>query len=92
MRTILAAASVLAMMSGAAMAQTTPSTADKPAEAGQKPSADPKQTSPGSTGAMQNEVGGTATSPQDVQKQGGAATAPGHQGDGKSTGGGDKPK
>jgi hypothetical protein len=86
MRNIVLAASMIALMSGAAVAQTTPSTTDKPAAAGQQPTSDPKQTSPGATGAMQNSTGGVATSPQDVQKQGGAATAPGHQGDGKATG------
>jgi polyisoprenoid-binding protein YceI len=93
MKTILAAASILAMASGAAVAQTAPSTVDKPAESGKS-----EKMSPGTTGAMQNEAGSVATSPQDVQKQGGAATAPQAQGDsgaaGKTTGGsgGEKPK
>lgn len=96
MRNLLIAASMIAVMSGAAVAQTTPSTTDKPAAAGQQPSADPKQTSPGSTGAMQNEAGGTATSPQDVQKQGGMGVgAEGDSGKAGKTmggGGGEKPK
>lgn len=92
MKKILAATAVLAMMSGAAIAQTTPSTTDKPADTkGEK-------MSPGTTGAMQNEAGAVATSPQDVQKQGAGATAPSAQGNsgaaGKTTGGGggEKPK
>lgn len=96
MKTMLAAASILAMASGAAMAQTTPSTTDKPAASGQGEKSE--KMSPGTTGAMQNEAGSVATSPQDVQKQGGAATAPKPQGDsgaaGKTTGGagGETPK
>jgi len=96
MKRILALGAAFALMTGAAVAQTTPSTADKPGASGQSQTTDPKQSSPGATGAMQNETGGVATSPQDVQKQGGAATAPSHKGDsGKTeTGGGnmEKPK
>ncbi len=94
MKRMIIAASALALMSGVAVAQTAPSSADKPGASGQQPTTDPKQTSPGTTGAMQNQTGGVATSPQDVQKQGGAATAPGHQGEaGKSsTGGSGKPQ
>lgn len=96
MKRILAIGTAFALMTGAAIAQTTPSTTDKPAPSGAAGTTDPKQSSPGATGAMQNETGGVATSPQEVQKQGGAATAPGHQGD-KSTSttggaGGEKPK
>lgn len=94
MRKILIAATAFAMTTGVAMAQS--STMDKPAPSGQSQSADPKHSSPGATGAMQNEAGGVATSPQDVQKQGGAATAPKPHGNsdsaGKTTGGGEKPK
>lgn len=78
MRRLIAATAVLALMTGSALAQTTPSNADKPAPSGQNQTTDPKQSSPGATGAMNNAAGGVATSPQDVQKQGGAATAPGH--------------
>lgn len=92
MRTLIAVTAIATMMAGAAIAQTSPSTADKPADTkGEK-------MSPGTTGAMQNEAGGVATSPQDVQKQGAGATAPKAQGDsgaaGKTTGGGggEKPK
>lgn len=95
MKTMLAAASILAITAGAAMAQTTPSTSDKPGAAGTDMKSDAKQSSPGATGAMQNESTGVATSPQDVQKQGGAATAPSHKDQGSSeTGGGagEKPK
>ncbi|MDR4307638.1 hypothetical protein IHQ68_13520 [Chelatococcus sambhunathii] len=93
MKRMIIAASALALMSGVAMAQTAPSSADKPGAAGQQPTTDPKQTSPGATGAMQNESGGVATSPQDVQKQGGAATAPSHKDQGSSsTGGASKPQ
>lgn len=96
MRTLLAAASIVALTTSGAMAQTTPSTTDKPAPSGQSNSADPKQSSPGATGAMQNEAGSVATSPQDVQKQGGMGV--GAEGDsgkaGKTMGGGgsEKPK
>ncbi|RXF74359.1 hypothetical protein [Hansschlegelia zhihuaiae] len=98
MRKMLLAASILSLAAGGAMAQTTPSTSDKPGAAGQNSTTDPKQTSPGATGAMQNEAGGVATSPQDVQKQGTGATTPQAKGDsgaaGKTTGGGgdEKPK
>lgn len=71
MKTLLAAASILIVSAGCAMAQTTPSTADKPAPSGQSNTTDPKQSSPGATGAMQNEAGSVATSPQEVEKQGG---------------------
>lgn len=92
MKRMIIAASALALMSGVAMAQTAPSSADQPGAAGQQPTTDPKQTSPGATGAMQNEAGGVATSPQDVQKQGGAATAPSHKDQGSSSTGGSKPQ
>lgn len=92
MRKILIAASALAIAAGPAFAQTAPSSADKPAASGQGEKSE--KMSPGTTGAMQNSTGGVATSPQDVQKQGGAATAPTPQGDsgkvGKETGGGEK--
>lgn len=96
MKKIILTATALMMTAGVAIAQT--SSTDKPAPSGSSQSADPKQSSPGATGAMQNEVGGVATSPQDVQKQGGAATAPKTDGNsesaGKTTGGGggEKPK
>lgn len=66
---ISAAIALALLMSGNAIAQTTPFTTDAPAAAGQKPQSDPKHTSPGSTGAMQNESSGVATSPQEVRKQ-----------------------
>ncbi len=66
---IPAAFALSLLISGSAFAQTTPSTTDAPATAGQKPQSDPKHTSPGATGAMQNESSGVATSPQDVRKQ-----------------------
>ncbi|MDR4305031.1 hypothetical protein IHQ68_00110 [Chelatococcus sambhunathii] len=66
---IPAAIALSLLISGSAIAQTTPSTTDAPAAAGQKPQSDPKQTSPGATGAMQNEAAGVATSPQEVRKQ-----------------------
>lgn len=73
------------------MAQSTPSTTDKPAASGQGEKSE--KMSPGTTGAMQNSTGGVATSPQDVQKQGTGATAPTTEGDsgkaGKKTGGGE---
>lgn len=59
-----AAASAIALAAGAAQAQTAPSTADKPAEKGAA-----GQMTPKTTGAMDNAVKGTATSPQEVQKQ-----------------------
>ena len=68
----LTAATIGLLITGSAFAQqpTTPSTVDPAAPAGQQPKADPKQSSPGATGAMQNQVGsGVATSPQDVQRQ-----------------------
>lgn len=68
MRT-LAIAALATVLGTAAMAQTTPSTTDAPGAAGQKPQTDPKQSSPGATGAMQNESSGVATSPQEVRKQ-----------------------
>lgn len=95
MRKILIAASILAIASGAAVAQDSSSKADKPGAAGQQPTTDSKQTSPGTTGAMQPPAG-VATNPQDVEKQGGAATAPGSDDKaGKSSVGGggmEKPK
>ncbi|PZQ17030.1 MAG: hypothetical protein DI565_06500 [Ancylobacter novellus] len=96
MRKILLAASIVALASAPAMAQTAPSSADKPASSGAHDKTE--KMSPGTTGAMQNSTGGVATSPQDVQKQGGGATAPTPQGDsgkaGSQTGGGagEKPK
>jgi hypothetical protein len=66
---VFAIATVAALMTTAAFAQTTPSTADAPGASGQNPQADPKHSSPGATGAMQNESSGVATSPQDVRKQ-----------------------
>jgi hypothetical protein len=98
MRKMLLAASILSLAASGAVAQTAPSSADKPGAAGRNSTTDPKQTSPGTTGAMQNEAGGVATSPQDVQKQGTGATTPQAHGDsgsaGKTTGGGggEKPK
>jgi hypothetical protein len=83
MRTLLAAASILAISASGAMAQTTPSTTDKPGPSGQSNTTDPKQSSPGATGAMQNEAGSVATSPQDVQKQGGGGVADPNKGDNK---------
>ncbi len=91
MRNILLTASVLALVAGPALAQSTPSTTDKPAASGQGEKSE--KMSPGTTGAMQNSTGGVATSPQDVQKQGTGATAPTTEGDsgkaGKKTGGGE---
>jgi hypothetical protein len=66
---ILPAVALAALMGGGAIAQTTPSITDAPGSAGRTPETDPKQTSPGATGAMQNESRGLATSPQDVRKQ-----------------------
>lgn len=66
---ILAAATLAVLMSGSAFAQTTPSTTDQPGASGQQPQADPKQSSPGATGAMQNESKSIATSPQEVREQ-----------------------
>jgi hypothetical protein len=90
-RNILLTASVLALVAGPALAQSTPSTTDKPAASGQGEKSE--KMSPGTTGAMQNSTGGVATSPQDVQKQGTGATAPTTEGDsgkaGKKTGGGE---
>jgi hypothetical protein len=84
MRILILAASILALTAGAATAQSTPSTTDAPAAAGQQPQTDPKHTSPGATGAMGSEAGSVATSPQEVQKQsesagesGKGATSPG---------------
>lgn len=94
MRSLLVAASVVVLSSGLAFAQTDKSTQDKPAASGQGRQSD--KMSPGTTGAMQNSSGGVATSPQDVQKQGGMGV--GAEGDsgkaGKSMGGGggEKPK
>ncbi|PZQ86693.1 MAG: hypothetical protein DI534_16365 [Leifsonia xyli] len=76
---IIAAATLSLLMSAAAFAQTTPSTNDGPAPAGQQPKVDEKQSSPGATGAMQNEVGAIATSPQDVRKQNEAVGPAGKQ-------------
>ena len=91
MRKILLTASVLTLVAGPALAQSTPSTTDKPAASGQGEKSE--KMSPGTTGAMQNSTGGVATSPQDVQKQGTGATAPTTEGDsgkaGKKTGGGE---
>jgi len=91
-RKMLLIASVAALAAGPALAQTSPSTTDKPAASGQ--GGQTEKMSPGTTGAMQNSTGGVATSPQDVQKQGTGATAPTTQGDsGKATtqtGGADK--
>jgi hypothetical protein len=72
---ILAVAALVTLMSGGAFAQTAPSTADAPAPSGQNPTSDPKQSSPGATGAMENSAGSVATSPQEVREQskGGAA-------------------
>lgn len=92
MKKFLMTAAALAVAAGPAFAQTSPSSADKPAASGQGEKSE--KMSPGTTGAMQNSTGGVATSPQDVQKQGGAATAPTTEGDsgkaGKETGGGEK--
>lgn len=96
MNRIMTIGAALAMMTGVAVAQTTPSTTDKPGASGTGSTTDPKQSSPGATGAMQNETGGVATSPQDVQKQGGMATAPSQKDEAGKTstggGGGEKPK
>jgi hypothetical protein len=81
MRMILAAAAALALTAGVANAQS-PSTADKPAAAGQNSGSE--KMSPGTAGAMQNEAGGVATSPQDVQKQGTGATTPSTDDSGKA--------
>jgi Spy/CpxP family protein refolding chaperone len=54
---------------GSALAQTALSTTDGPAPSGQQPKTDEKQSSPGTTGAMQNTVKGVATSPQEVREQ-----------------------
>jgi hypothetical protein len=64
-------AALLAVLlsTGAAFAQTTPSTVDPPAPAGQQPKADAKQSSPGATGAMQHTAPTIATSPQEVREQ-----------------------
>ncbi|MFC7052186.1 hypothetical protein ACFQI3_05725 [Hansschlegelia quercus] len=79
-------AALLAVLlsTGAAFAQTTPSTVDPPAAAGKDPQSDPKQTSPGATGAMQHTAPTIATSPQEVREQnkgtgdaGKGATSPG---------------
>lgn len=77
MKTIFAAAAIVALSSVSAFAtdDKAKSTADAPAASGQNPSADQKM-SPGTTGAMQNVPGAAATSPGGVQEQGGAATAP----------------
>lgn len=77
---ILMAASVFTMSGIAAHAQTTPSTSEQGAKPAGKAAPDKTGQSgkmtPGSTGAMDNAVGGTATSPQDVQRQNqGKATA-----------------
>lgn len=92
MKRMILAASVFALATGPVLAQTSPSTTDKPAASGQ--GGQTEKMSPGTTGAMQNSTGGVATSPQDVQKQGTGATAPTTEGDsgkaGKQTGGGDK--
>lgn len=94
MKRLLVAASIIAMSSGLALAQTDKSTQDKPAASGQGHQTD--KMAPGTTGAMQNSTGGVATSPQDVQKQGGMGV--GAEGDsgkaGKEMGGGagEKPK
>jgi hypothetical protein len=68
---ILAACLIAALPCGGALAQTqtAPSTVDKPGPSGQDPQTDPKHSSPGATGAMQNTAPGVATSPQDVQAQ-----------------------
>ncbi|GLK69645.1 hypothetical protein [Hansschlegelia plantiphila] len=66
---ILSAIVIAAVMGGSALAQTTPSTSDAPAASGQNPQADPKHSSPGATGAMENKSSGVATSPQEVQEQ-----------------------
>ena len=92
MKSLILAASVVALSSGIAFAQSDKSTQDKPAASGQGQQTD--KMSPGTTGAMQNSTGGVATSPQDVQKQGGMGV--GAEGDsgkaGKQMGGGDNEK
>lgn len=94
MKTIFTSALIVVMTSGLAFAQTDKSTADKPAASGEGQKTE--KMSPGTTGAMENQTGGTATSPQDVQKQGGMGV--GAEGDsgkaGKTMGGGkeEKPK
>ncbi|MFC3695790.1 hypothetical protein [Chenggangzhangella methanolivorans] len=69
MKMILGAALVVAMTAAAAIAQTAPSTSDGPAPSGSQKTTDPKQSSPGATGAMSNEASPLATSPQDVKQQ-----------------------
>lgn len=95
MKTLFTAAAIVLIASGSAFAQTdSKSTTDKPAASGQGQQTD--KMSPGTTGAMQNQSGGAATSPQDVQKQGGmGVTTDGDSGKaGKTMGGGngEKPK
>lgn len=94
MKRTLIVASVLALATSMAAAQSDKSDQDKPAASGQGHQTD--KMSPGTTGAMQNSTGGVATSPQDVQKQGGMGV--GAEGDsgkaGKQMGGAgnEKPK
>lgn len=94
MKMAMLLASALILSTGAAFAQSEKSDQDKPAASGQSHQTD--KMSPGTTGAMQNSSSGVATSPQDVQKQGGVGV--GAQGDsgkaGKEMGGGnnEKPK
>lgn len=94
MKTMFIAASMLMLAGTAAFAQSGTSTQDKPAASGQGQQTD--KMSPGTTGAMQNPSSGVATSPQDVEKQGGMGV--GAEGDsgkaGKQMGGGkdEKPK
>ena len=68
MKTLLISAALLGA-SSIAMAQNAPSTVDQPGVSGHSKTTDPKQSSPGATGAMNNAASGVATSPQDVQKQ-----------------------
>jgi hypothetical protein len=64
-------AALLAVLlsTGAAFAQTAPSTVDPPAPSGKDPKADAKQSSPGATGAMEHTAPTIATSPQEVREQ-----------------------
>ena len=94
MKMVVIAASMLTLAATSAFAQSGTSSQDKPAASGQGHQTD--KMSPGTTGAMQNQSGAVATSPQDVEKQGGMGV--GAEGDsgkaGKQMGGGkdEKPK
>ncbi|GBD49612.1 hypothetical protein METY_2825 [Methylopila sp. Yamaguchi] len=79
-----------------ALAQNTNSSIDPPAPSGMERKADPKQSSPKETGAMQNESAGVATDPDQVRAQskggvdaGRGQTSPGTVG---ATPGSDEPR